>query len=203
MPYLEDGTPIDIIFNSLSLPSRMNIGQLLEAILGWAGYKLDKKYTVPIFREPSIEQINGELKEAELPTFGRTTLYDGFTSQPFREKVTVGNMYVIKLHHLVRSKVHARETGPTYALINQQPLGGRSRGGGQRFGAMEAWALEAYGASHILQELYTLKSDDIVGRQKTQEAIYKGTTLPKPGVPETVKILKQYLAGLSVDLDFK
>ncbi|MEM7362317.1 MAG: DNA-directed RNA polymerase subunit beta, partial [Bacteroidota bacterium] len=195
MPYLPDGTPIDIVLNPLSLPSRMNIGQLKETILGWAGKELGFKYAVPIFEGPNMEEINKEMKKANLPLYGRTTLYDGLTGAPFDEKVTCGVIYVLKLNHLVQNKIHARSTGP-YALINQQPLGGRSRKGGQKLGEMEGWALEASGAAYTLHEMFTVKSDDVYGRQKTQEAIYKGNNLPTPSIPESLKNLEQQLAAL-------
>lgn len=202
MPYLPDGQRIDIILNPLSIPSRMNVGQLKEAILGWAGKELNIKYAVPIFEGPKIDTINKELKKANLPPFGRTTLYDGLTGAPFDEKVTCGVIYILKLNHLVQNKIHARSTGP-YALINQQPLGGRSRKGGQKLGEMEGWALEASGAAHTLHEMFTVKSDDVYGRQKTQEAIYQGNNLPAPSIPESLKNLEQQLASLCIDLDFR
>ncbi|MEM9569430.1 MAG: DNA-directed RNA polymerase subunit beta [Bacteroidota bacterium] len=202
MPYLPDGQRIDIVLNPLSIPSRMNVGQLKEAILGWAGKELGLKYAVPIFEGPKMDTINKELEKANIPAFGRTTLYDGLTGEPFDEKVTCGVIYMLKLNHLVQNKIHARSTGP-YALINQQPLGGRSRKGGQKLGEMEGWALEASGAAYTLHEMFTIKSDDVYGRQKTQEAIYKGNNLPAPSIPESLKNLEQQLAALCIDLDFR
>ncbi len=202
MPFHADGTRVDLILNPLSLPSRMNIGQVQETILGWPGEKLGKRFTVPIFEEISLDEINEQLKKADLPEYGRTTLYDGFTGEPFEQKITCGCIYILKLNHLVHKKIYARAAGPSYALITQQPLGGRVRKGGQKFGNMEVWAMQAYGAANILQELLTVKSDDIYGRQKVQEAIYKGYNHPTPSVPESLKILEQYLAALCIDLNF-
>jgi DNA-directed RNA polymerase subunit beta len=202
MPYHEDGTRVDIVINSLSIPSRMNIGQLRDALLGWAGERLGKKYAIPIFEEISLDRINEELEHAGLPKFGLATLYDGLTGEAFDQKVTCGVLYMLKLNHLVQSKIHARATGP-YALMTQQPLGGRSRKGGQKFGEMEGWALEAHGASYTMREMLTVKSDDVSGRQKTQEAIYKGKNLPTPAVPESLKILEQLLAALCIDFRFR
>jgi len=202
MPFLEDGTPVDIVLNPLGVPSRMNLGQIYETVLGWAGQKLVKRYATPIFDGASVEEIAGEIHKASLPTFGHTFLYDGETGERFDQKATVGVIYVIKLHHMVDDKMHARSIGP-YSLITQQPLGGKAQFGGQRFGEMEVWALEAYGASNILQELLTLKSDDIIGRAKTYEAIVKGDNIPKPGVPESFNVLVHELRGLGLDLQFE
>ncbi len=202
MPFLEDGTPVDIVLNPLGVPSRMNLGQIYETVLGWAGEKLDKRYATPIFDGASVDEIADQIEKANLPTFGHTFLYDGETGERFDQKATVGIIYVIKLHHMVDDKMHARSIGP-YSLITQQPLGGKAQFGGQRFGEMEVWALEAYGASNILQELLTLKSDDIIGRAKTYEAIVKGDNIPRPGVPESFNVLVHELRGLGLDLQFE
>jgi len=202
MPFLEDGTPVDIVLNPLGVPSRMNLGQIYETVLGWAGEKLGLKFATPIFDGASVDQIAGYIKDADLPTFGHTYLYDGETGDRFDQKATVGIIYIIKLHHMVDDKMHARSIGP-YSLITQQPLGGKAQFGGQRFGEMEVWALEAYGASNILQELLTLKSDDIIGRAKTYEAIVKGENIPRPGVPESFNVLVHELRGLGLDLTFE
>ncbi|MEO6188238.1 MAG: DNA-directed RNA polymerase subunit beta [Ginsengibacter sp.] len=202
MPFLEDGTPVDIVLNPLGVPSRMNLGQIYETVLGWAGEKLDKRFATPIFDGASVDEIAEQVKLANLPTFGHTYLYDGETGERFDQKATVGIIYIIKLHHMVDDKMHARSIGP-YSLITQQPLGGKAQFGGQRFGEMEVWALEAYGASNILQELLTLKSDDIIGRAKTYEAIVKGDNIPRPGVPESFNVLVHELRGLGLDLQFE
>jgi len=202
MPFLENGTPVDIVLNPLGVPSRMNLGQIYETVLGWAGLQLNKKYATPIFDGASVGEIADEINKAHLPTFGHTYLYDGETGERFDQKATVGVIYMIKLHHMVDDKMHARSIGP-YSLITQQPLGGKAQFGGQRFGEMEVWALEAYGASNILQELLTLKSDDIIGRAKTYEAIVKGDNIPKPGVPESFNVLVHELRGLGLDLQFE
>jgi len=202
MPFLEDGTPVDIVLNPLGVPSRMNLGQIYETVLGWAGEKLGKTYGTPIFDGASVDEIAKEIEKANLPTFGHTYLYDGETGERFDQKATVGIIYIIKLHHMVDDKMHARSIGP-YSLITQQPLGGKAQFGGQRFGEMEVWALEAYGASNILQELLTLKSDDIIGRAKTYEAIVKGDNIPRPGVPESFNVLVHELRGLGLDLQFE
>lgn len=202
MPFLEDGTPVDIVLNPLGVPSRMNLGQIYETVLGWAGEKLGVKFATPIFDGATVEEIAGHIKEAGLPTFGHTYLYDGETGERFHQKATVGIIYMIKLHHMVDDKMHARSIGP-YSLITQQPLGGKAQFGGQRFGEMEVWALEAYGASNILQELLTLKSDDIMGRAKTYEAIVKGDNIPRPGIPESFNVLVHELRGLGLDLKFE
>jgi DNA-directed RNA polymerase subunit beta len=201
MPYLEDGTPVDIVLNPLGVPSRMNLGQIYETILGWTGLKLGQKYATPIFDGASTKEIEDLCVKANIPMNGHTYLYDGETGERFHQKATVGVIYVIKLHHMVDDKMHARSIGP-YSLITQQPLGGKAQFGGQRFGEMEVWALEAYGAANILQELLTLKSDDIIGRAKTYEAIVKGDNIPKAGVPESFNVLVHELRGLGLDLKF-
>ncbi len=201
MPFLEDGTPVDIVLNPLGVTSRMNLGQIYETILGWTGEKLGLKFATPIFDGASVEEIAKYCEEANIPMHGHTYLYDGETGERFHQKATVGIIYVIKLHHMVDDKMHARSIGP-YSLITQQPLGGKAQFGGQRFGEMEVWALEAYGASNILQELLTLKSDDIIGRAKTYEAIVKGENIPRPGVPESFNVLVHELRGLGLDLKF-
>jgi DNA-directed RNA polymerase subunit beta len=201
MPFLEDGTPVDIVLNPLGVPSRMNLGQIYETVLGWAGEKLGLKFATPIFDGASVEEIAEHVDRAGLPTFGHTYLYDGETGDRFDQKATVGIIYIIKLHHMVDDKMHARSIGP-YSLITQQPLGGKAQFGGQRFGEMEVWALEAYGASNILQELLTLKSDDIIGRAKTYEAIVKGDSIPRAGIPESFNVLVHELRGLGLDLRF-
>jgi DNA-directed RNA polymerase subunit beta len=202
MPFLEDGTPVDIVLNPLGVPSRMNLGQIYETVLGWAGEKLGVKFATPIFDGATVEEIAAHIAEAGLPLFGHTYLYDGETGERFHQKATVGIIYMIKLHHMVDDKMHARSIGP-YSLITQQPLGGKAQFGGQRFGEMEVWALEAYGASNILQELLTLKSDDIMGRAKTYEAIVKGDNIPRPGIPESFNVLVHELRGLGLDLKFE
>jgi DNA-directed RNA polymerase subunit beta len=201
MPFLEDGTPVDIVLNPLGVPSRMNLGQIYETVLGWAGEKLGLKFATPIFDGASTEDIAKYIEQADLPTFGHTYLYDGETGERFHQKATVGIIYVIKLHHMVDDKMHARSIGP-YSLITQQPLGGKAQFGGQRFGEMEVWALEAYGAANILQELLTIKSDDIIGRAKTYEAIVKGENVPRAGIPESFNVLVHELRGLGLDLKF-
>jgi DNA-directed RNA polymerase subunit beta len=202
MPFLEDGTPVDIVLNPLGVPSRMNLGQIYETVLGWAGEKLNVRFATPIFDGATVEEIAGNIEKAGLPSFGHTFLYDGETGERFHQKATVGIIYMIKLHHMVDDKMHARSIGP-YSLITQQPLGGKAQFGGQRFGEMEVWALEAYGASNILQELLTLKSDDIMGRAKTYESIVKGDNVPRPGVPESFNVLVHELRGLGLDLKFE
>ena len=202
MPFLEDGTPVDIVLNPLGVPSRMNLGQIYETVLGWAGLKLGVKFATPIFDGATVEEIADYIDKAKLPLFGHTYLYDGETGERFHQKATVGVIYMIKLHHMVDDKMHARSIGP-YSLITQQPLGGKAQFGGQRFGEMEVWALEAYGASNILQELLTLKSDDIIGRAKTYEAIVKGDNIPRAGIPESFNVLVHELRGLGLDLKFE
>ncbi len=199
MPFLEDGTPVDIVLNPLGVPSRMNIGQIYETVLGWAGEKLGEKYATPIFDGASLEQINALTDGAGVPRFGHTYLYDGGTGQRFDQAATVGIIYMIKLGHMIEDKMHARSIGP-YSLITQQPLGGKAQFGGQRFGEMEVWALEAYGASSILREILTVKSDDVMGRAKTYEAIVKGETMPEPGLPESFNVLMHELKGLGLDV---
>lgn len=199
MPFLEDGTPVDIVLNPLGVPSRMNIGQIYETVLGWAGLKLGKKYATPIFDGATLDQINEFTDEAGIPRFGHTYLYDGGTGQRFDQPATVGVIYMLKLGHMVDDKMHARSIGP-YSLITQQPLGGKAQFGGQRFGEMEVWALEAYGASATLREILTVKSDDVIGRAKTYEAIVKGETMPEPGLPESFNVLMHELKGLGLDI---
>ncbi|HRN93350.1 MAG: DNA-directed RNA polymerase subunit beta [Chitinophagales bacterium] len=201
MPFLEDGTPVDIVLNPLGVPSRMNLGQIYETVLGWAGLKLGLKFGTPIFDGASLEEVSEYIKKADLPEYGSTYLYDGETGERFDQRTTVGVIYMIKLIHMVDDKMHARSTGP-YSLITQQPLGGKAQFGGQRFGEMEVWALEAYGASNILQELLTVKSDDIVGRAKAYEAIVKGDNIPEPNMPESFNVLVHELRGLALDLKF-
>jgi len=199
MPFLDDGTPVDIVLNPLGVPSRMNIGQIYETVLGWAGQKLDKKFATPIFDGASLDEINSFTDEAGVPRFGHTYLYDGGTGERFDQPATVGVIYMLKLGHMVDDKMHSRSIGP-YSLITQQPLGGKAQFGGQRFGEMEVWALEAYGASSTLQEILTVKSDDVIGRAKTYESIVKGDTLPEPGLPESFNVLMHELNGLGLDI---
>ncbi len=199
MPFLEDGTPVDIVLNPLGVPSRMNIGQIYETILGWAGKKLGLKFATPIFDGATLDTINEYTDKAKLPRYGKTQLYDGQTGKPFDQLATVGMIYMLKLGHMVDNKMHARSLGP-YSLITQQPLGGKAQFGGQRFGEMEVWALEAFGAANILQEILTVKSDDVVGRAKTYESIVKGNTLPRPGIPESFNVLLHELRGLALNL---
>ncbi|MDN3666387.1 DNA-directed RNA polymerase subunit beta [Algibacter miyuki] len=199
MPFLEDGTPVDIVLNPLGVPSRMNIGQIYETVLGWAGQKLGRTYATPIFDGATIEQINGFTDEAGIPRYGHTYLYDGGSGKRFDQPATVGVIYMLKLGHMVDDKMHARSIGP-YSLITQQPLGGKAQFGGQRFGEMEVWALEAYGASSTLREILTVKSDDVIGRAKTYEAIVKGEPMPDPGLPESFNVLMHELKGLGLDI---
>ena len=201
MPFLADGTPVDIVLNPLGVPSRMNLGQIYETVLGWAGKKLNKRFKTPIFDGATLEQINGYMQEAGLPENGRTYLYDGETGERFDQPATVGYIYYLKLHHMIDDKMHARSIGP-YSLITQQPLGGKANFGGQRFGEMEVWALEAFGASHVLQEVLTVKSDDVMGRAKTYEAIVKGDNQPTPGIPESFNVLVHELRGLGLEVTF-
>ena len=201
MPFLADGTPVDIVLNPLGVPSRMNLGQIYETVLGWAGKKLGKRFKTPIFDGATLEQINGYMREAGLPENGRTYLYDGETGERFDQPATVGYIYYLKLHHMIDDKMHARSIGP-YSLITQQPLGGKANFGGQRFGEMEVWALEAYGASHVLQEVLTVKSDDVMGRAKAYEAIVKGDNMPVPGIPESFNVLVHELRGLGLEVTF-
>jgi len=199
MPFLEDGTPVDIVLNPLGVPSRMNIGQIYETVLGWAGLKLGRKYATPIFDGATLEEINKYTDDAGIPRFGHTYLFDGGTGQRFDQPATVGVIYMLKLGHMVDDKMHARSIGP-YSLITQQPLGGKAQFGGQRFGEMEVWALEAYGASATLREILTVKSDDVIGRAKTYESIVKGETMPEPGLPESFNVLMHELKGLGLDI---
>jgi DNA-directed RNA polymerase subunit beta len=199
MPFLEDGTPVDIVLNPLGVPSRMNIGQIYETVLGWAGQNLGEKYATPIFDGATIEEINALTEKGNVPLYGHSYLYDGGTGERFDQPATVGVIYMLKLGHMVDDKMHSRSIGP-YSLITQQPLGGKAQFGGQRFGEMEVWALEAYGASSTLQEILTVKSDDVIGRAKTYEAIVKGDTLPEPGLPESFNVLMHELKGLGLDI---
>ena len=196
---LPDGTPLDIVLNPLGVPSRMNIGQVLEVHLGYAAKTLGYKVATPIFDGASYEDIREELIKAGLDPEGKSWLYDGRTGERFDNKVTVGYVYFLKLHHLVDDKIHARSTGP-YSLVTQQPLGGKAQFGGQRFGEMEVWALEAYGAAYTLQEILTVKSDDVTGRVRTYESIVKGHNIPQPGVPESFKVLVKELQALCLDV---
>lgn len=199
MPFLEDGTPVDIVLNPLGVPSRMNIGQIYETVLGWAGQKLGQTYATPIFDGAVLDQINELTDKAGVPRFGHTYLYDGGTGERFDQPATVGVIYMIKLGHMIDDKMHARSIGP-YSLITQQPLGGKAQFGGQRFGEMEVWALEAYGASSTLREILTVKSDDVIGRAKTYESIVKGEAMPEPGLPESFNVLMHELKGLGLDI---
>jgi DNA-directed RNA polymerase subunit beta len=201
MPFLEDGTPVDIVLNPLGVPSRMNLGQIYETVLGWAGMKLGLTFSTPIFDGATINDINGYLKKADLPEEGKVYLYDGGTGERFDQQATVGVIYIMKLGHMVDDKMHARSIGP-YSLITQQPLGGKAQFGGQRFGEMEVWALEAFGAANILQEVLTVKSDDVIGRAKAYEAIVKGETMPVPCVPESFNVLVHELRGLGLNISF-
>jgi len=200
MPYLPDGTPVEIVLNPLGVPSRMNVGQILETHLGWAAHALGMWFATPVFDGATESEIKNMLDKANLPQTGKTRLYDGMTGIPFEQEVTVGYIYMLKLSHLVDDKIHARSIGP-YSLITQQPLGGKAQFGGQRFGEMEVWALEAYGAAHILQELLTAKSDDVYGRTKIYEAIVKGEAAMEPGVPESFNVLIRELQSLCLDVE--
>jgi len=199
MPFMEDGTPVDVVLNPLGVPSRMNLGQIYETILGWAGMKLGVKYASPIFDGASYDQVQGELEKAGLPEDGRLYLYDGRSGERLDQQTTVGYMYMLKLNHLIEDKMHARSIGP-YSLITQQPLGGKAQFGGQRLGEMEVWALYAYGASSILKEMLTVKSDDVKGRSKVYEAIVKGENLPEGDIPESFKVLLRELMGLGLEI---
>ena len=199
MPFLEDGTPVDIVLNPLGVPSRMNLGQIFETVLGWAGMKLGEKFATPIFDGASLDDLNEWTDQAGLPRYGKSYLYDGHTGERFDQPATVGVIYMLKLGHMVEDKMHARSIGP-YSLITQQPLGGKAQFGGQRFGEMEVWALEAFGAAHILQEILTIKSDDVVGRSKAYEAIVKGEPMPTPGIPESLNVLLHELRGLGLSI---
>jgi DNA-directed RNA polymerase subunit beta len=200
MPYLPDGTPVEIVLNPLGVPSRMNVGQILETHLGWAAKALGVQFATPVFDGATEKEIKKQLAKANLPTSGKTKLFDGMTGQEFEQPVTVGYIYMLKLSHLVDDKIHARSIGP-YSLITQQPLGGKAQFGGQRFGEMEVWALEAYGAAYILQELLTAKSDDVYGRAKIYEAIVKGEAAIEPGVPESFNVLIRELQSLCLDVE--
>jgi DNA-directed RNA polymerase subunit beta len=200
MPFLEDGTPVDIVLNPLGVPSRMNLGQIYETVLAWAGQKLGLKFSTPIFDGASLDAIDKYSDEAGIPRNGKTYLYDGGTGERFDQPATVGIIYMLKLSHMVDDKMHARSIGP-YSLITQQPLGGKAQFGGQRFGEMEVWALEAYGASNVLQEILTVKSDDVQGRAKAYECIVKGKNLPNPGIPESFNVLLNELQGLGLNID--
>ncbi|MCL4357280.1 DNA-directed RNA polymerase subunit beta, partial [Patescibacteria group bacterium] len=200
MPFMEDGTPVDIILNPLGVPSRMNIGQLFETHLGMAARALNMHVASPSFNGVSQEKIQELLRQANLPDDGKQQLYDGRSGEPFTERTTVGSMYIIKLNHMVADKIHARSTGP-YTMVTQQPLGGKAQNGGQRFGEMEVWALEAYGAATTLQEMLTLKSDDVYGRSKAYESIIKRTQIIGPKVPESFNVLVKELQGLSLKVD--
>ena len=199
MPFLEDGTPVDIVLNPLGVPSRMNLGQIFETVLGWAGRELGEKFATPIFDGASLDDLNEWTDKAGVPRYGKTYLYDGGTGDRFDQPATVGVIYMLKLGHMVEDKMHARSIGP-YSLITQQPLGGKAQFGGQRFGEMEVWALEAFGAAHILQEILTIKSDDVVGRSKAYEAIVKGDPMPNPGIPESLNVLLHELRGLGLSI---
>jgi DNA-directed RNA polymerase subunit beta len=199
MPFLSDGTPVDIVLNPLGVPSRMNLGQIYETVLGWAGKELGLKFATPIFDGASHDEVEDWVSKANVPASGRTYLFDGGTGERFDQPTTVGIIYMMKLGHMVDDKMHARSIGP-YSLITQQPLGGKAQFGGQRFGEMEVWALEAFGAANILQEILTVKSDDVIGRAKTYEAIVKGDNLPTPGVPESFNVLVHELRGLGLDI---
>ena len=202
MPFLADGTPVDIVLNPLGVPSRMNIGQIFEAVLGRAGKNLGVKFATPIFDGATLDDLNEWTDKAGLPRYGKTTLYDGGTGEAFEQQATVGVTYMLKLGHMVEDKMHARSIGP-YSLITQQPLGGKAQFGGQRFGEMEVWALEAFGAAHILQEILTIKSDDVVGRSKAYEAIVKGEPMPAPGIPESLNVLLHELRGLGLSINLE
>jgi DNA-directed RNA polymerase subunit beta len=202
MPYMEDGRPVDIVLNPLGVPSRMNLGQIYETVLGWAGMNLGKKFATPIFDGASIDEINAYTDEAGVPRYGKVRLYDGGTGKQFDQPATVGVVYMLKLAHMVDDKMHARSIGP-YSLITQQPLGGKAQFGGQRFGEMEVWALQAFGAANILQEILTLKSDDVIGRAKAYESIVKGDPLPTPGIPESFNVLLHELRGLALQVSLE
>ncbi|MDE6415838.1 MAG: DNA-directed RNA polymerase subunit beta, partial [Duncaniella sp.] len=202
MPFLADGTPVDIVLNPLGVPSRMNLGQIFETVLGWAGRELGEKFATPIFDGASLDDLNAWTDKAGVPRYGKTYLYDGGTGERFDQPATVGVIYMLKLGHMVEDKMHARSIGP-YSLITQQPLGGKAQFGGQRFGEMEVWALEAFGAAHILQEIITVKSDDVTGRSKTYEAIVKGDAMPQPGIPESLNVLLHELRGLGLSINLE
>jgi DNA-directed RNA polymerase subunit beta len=201
MPFLPEGTPVDMILNPLGVPSRMNIGQVLETHLGWAAQHLGLQVDTPVFAGATVEEIKKALRDAGLPEDGKSKLFDGRSGKPFDQRVTVGFLYMMKLSHLVDDKIHARSIGP-YSLVTQQPLGGKAQFGGQRFGEMEVWALEAYGAAYTLQELLTVKSDDVLGRSRIYEAIVKGENPPEPGIPESFNVLVKELKSLCLDVQF-
>ena len=202
MPFLADGTPVDICLNPLGVPSRMNLGQIFETVLGWAGRELGEKFATPIFDGATLDDLNEWTDKAGLPRYGKTYLYDGGTGERFDQPATVGVIYMLKLGHMVEDKMHARSIGP-YSLITQQPLGGKAQFGGQRFGEMEVWALEAFGASHVLQEILTIKSDDVTGRSKAYEAIVKGEPMPQAGIPESLNVLLHELQGLGLSINLE
>ena len=202
MPFLADGTPVDIVLNPLGVPSRMNLGQIFETVLGWAGRELGEKFATPIFDGATLDDLNEWTDKAGLPRYGKTYLYDGGTGDRFDQPATVGVIYMLKLGHMVEDKMHARSIGP-YSLITQQPLGGKAQFGGQRFGEMEVWALEAFGAAHILQEILTIKSDDVNGRSKAYEAIVKGDPMPQAGIPESLNVLLHELRGLGLSINLE
>ena len=202
MPFLEDGTPVDIVLNPLGVPSRMNLGQIFEAVLGWAGKELGVKFATPIFDGANLDDLNEWCDKAGVPRYGKAYLYDGGTGERFDQPATVGVTYFLKLGHMVEDKMHARSIGP-YSLITQQPLGGKAQFGGQRFGEMEVWALEAFGASYILQEILTIKSDDVMGRARAYEAIVKGDPMPQPGIPESLNVLLHELKGLGLSVNLE
>jgi DNA-directed RNA polymerase subunit beta len=202
MPFLSDGTPVDIVLNPLGVPSRMNLGQIYETVLGWAGKELGIKFATPIFDGATLDQISEYTEKAGVSKFGKTWLHDGETGEKFDQPATVGVIYMLKLGHMVEDKMHARSIGP-YSLITQQPLGGKAQFGGQRFGEMEVWALEAFGASNILQEILTVKSDDVMGRAKAYESIVKGDPMPQPGIPESLNVLLHELRGLGLSVNLE
>ncbi|MEE0973158.1 MAG: DNA-directed RNA polymerase subunit beta, partial [Paludibacteraceae bacterium] len=202
MPFLADGTPVDIVLNPLGVPSRMNLGQIFETVLGWAGKELGVKFATPIFDGATLDDLNQWTDKAGIPRYGKTYVYDGGTGERFDQPATVGVIYMLKLGHMVEDKMHARSIGP-YSLITQQPLGGKANFGGQRFGEMEVWALEAFGASHILQEILTIKSDDVMGRAKAYEALVKGEPMPQPGIPESLNVLLHELRGLVLSINLE
>jgi DNA-directed RNA polymerase subunit beta len=199
MPFTQDGETVDVILNPLGVPSRMNLGQLYETMLGWAGEKLNTRYITPVFNGANRTDVEDELKRANLPLSGKINLWDGRTGNPIDFPVTVGNIYMLKLSHLIADKMHARSTGP-YSLITQQPLGGKAQSGGQRFGEMEVWALEAYGAAYTLQEILTVKSDDVEGRTKLYNSLVKGMNTPRANVPESFKVLIKELEALGLNV---
>jgi DNA-directed RNA polymerase subunit beta len=202
MPYLADGTAVDIVLNPLGVPSRMNLGQILETHLGYAAAGQGVKVMTPVFDGATIDEIKAALQESTYDPSGKSTLFDGRTGEAFDKPVTVGVIYMLKLHHLVEEKIHARSIGP-YSLVTQQPLGGKAQFGGQRFGEMEVWALEAYGAANCLQEMLTVKSDDVTGRSRIYEAIVKGENPPEPGIPESFNVLMRELQSLCLDVNLE